>query len=88
MQELLNDLGEIIQEGYVFENNQVFDKLLKNSPVKFLSLSSQEFSENLKIAEQHYKGKQRKALQCVWSLNDEDFQQETNKSQEILSKNI
>ena len=84
MHRLLNDIGELIRKGDSFSNGEFSDKVVDGFSVKFISVKTIALAEYLSVAKAHYKGKEFRALQCVWPDKNGLFQTEDNEVQEVF----
>jgi len=85
MHELLNDIGNLIKQGYKFTDGDICNKVIKGYPVKFLAVNKSNVSEYFNAAIAHYGEEQFDTLQCVWPDKNGDFPMASDKTQEILS---
>lgn len=82
---LLNDIGNLIKNGQVFNHGDHSYQVLKNYWVKFESVRNENISEYFAAANNRYGTGKFKALQCIWPDRDGNFQETSNDKQEILS---
>jgi hypothetical protein len=62
----INDIGERIRHGEVFELDRDYSDLASGFPVRFVTVLQQNFSEYLGWALWFYRGKTFSAIQMVW----------------------
>jgi hypothetical protein len=84
MHDLLNDIGELIHKGTVFNNGDLSYEVVKDLPVKFIKVKSGPLSEYLRVAGAYYGNEIFEALQCVWPDKNGSFQKKSDNTQEII----
>nr|WP_248280125.1 DUF4262 domain-containing protein [Pseudoalteromonas arctica] len=85
MHELLNDIGNLIKQGYKFTDGDICNEVIKGYPVKFLAVNKLNVNEYFNAANAHYGEGQFDTLQCVWPDQNGDFPLITDETQEVLS---
>jgi len=84
MHQLLNDIGELINQGSSFKGGDLSNDVVSGLPVKFIEVRESVLSEYLRVAQTHYENKSFRALPCVWPGEEGLFQTESNQDQEVL----
>jgi hypothetical protein len=85
MHGLLNDIGELIKQGYSFANGDTSSKVIKGYQVKFLSVDKSNIGEYFCADNTHYGEGNFEALQCIWPDQEGNFPLKTDNGQEVLS---
>ncbi|CAH0535507.1 hypothetical protein VST7929_03077 [Vibrio stylophorae] len=85
MHALLNDIAKLIEGGEAYSDGDLSDQVLKNYPVKFVSVTNENAEAYLRAAGAYYDPASFRALQCVWPDSHGHFQRHSNNEQTILS---
>lgn len=85
MHNLLNDIASLIKKGDIFSEGDTSNEVLKDYPVKFISVSKENIQEYLRAASTYYGEGNFQVIQCVWPDNQGLFPTKTEAAQEVLS---
>jgi hypothetical protein len=72
-QVFINDIGQRVRQGELFEPGRDYSDLARGFPVRFVAVLHQHFSEYLGWALWFYRGKTFSAIQMVWPDRDGAF---------------